>query len=75
MMKLRAQAAEKASKMKLPQPVGSRPEPEYLKPAFLAQPPPSLAMQQKAPTLAMQKAMEGGRVMELKSLFISSLCP
>ena len=44
MLKQKAKASEQATKMALPKPVGSIPDPEYLKPGFLATPPPNLGM-------------------------------
>ena len=75
LLKQKAKAAEQATKMALPKPVGSVPEPEYLKPGFLATPPPNLgmaqalakaqAMAQQAkppPTPAMLQAMQGCQI-------------
>ena len=75
MLKQKAKASEQATKMALPKPVGSIPDPEYLKPGFLATPPPNLGMAQamakaqamasqpKAPpTPAMLQAMQGCQI-------------
>ena len=54
--------------MGLPKPVGSVPEPEYLKPGFLATPPPNLGMAQamaKAQAMAAQpKAMPSSAMLQ-----------
>ena len=68
LLKQKAKAAEQALKVGLPKPVGSVPEPEYLKPGFLATPPPNLGMAQamaKAQAMAAQpKAMPSSAMLQ-----------
>ena len=68
LLKQKAKAAEQALKVGLPKPIGSVPEPEYLKPGFLATPPPNLGMAQamaKAQAMAAQpKAMPSSAMLQ-----------